>query len=143
MTDAWRVLHGDSLAMLGDFQTGGEGAPLVLGGKKLMTSMSDLFSSREMRALQGEAPTPLYFQLFSLLKNRILNGSIPHGEQLPTEEELAKLKEKPAESPASIQAGKEEKVRFNPERHIMLADAKKINSKIRSLQHLNLKQILM
>lgn len=81
---------GDSLAMFGDFLGGGAGAPLALGGKRLMTSMSDLFSSREMQALQGEAPTPLYFQLFSLLKNRILNGSIPHGEQLPTEEELAK-----------------------------------------------------
>lgn len=55
-----------------------------------MTSMSDLFSSRELRSLQDEAPTPLYFQLFTLLKNRILNGSIPHGEQMPTEEELAK-----------------------------------------------------
>lgn len=55
-----------------------------------MASMQDLFSSREMKALQDEAPTPLYFQLFTLLKNRILNGSIPHGEQMPTEEELAK-----------------------------------------------------
>ena len=55
-----------------------------------MSTMSDLFSSREMLSLQDEAPTPLYFQLFSLLKIRILNGSIPHGEQMPTEEELAK-----------------------------------------------------
>jgi GntR family transcriptional regulator len=55
-----------------------------------MASMQDLFSSREMRSLQDEAPTPLYFQLFTLLKNRILNGSIPHGEQMPTEEELAR-----------------------------------------------------
>ena len=55
-----------------------------------MASMQELFSSREMKALQDEAPTPLYFQLFTLLKNRILNGSIPHGEQMPTEEELAK-----------------------------------------------------
>lgn len=55
-----------------------------------MTSMTDLFSSREMQSLQGEAPTPLYFQLFTLLKNRILNGSIPYREQMPTEEELAK-----------------------------------------------------
>lgn len=59
-------------------------------GKSSMASMTDLFSSREMRSLQDEAPTPLYFQLFTLLKNRILNGSIPHGEQMPTEEELAK-----------------------------------------------------
>lgn len=55
-----------------------------------MATMSDLFSPREMQALQNEAPTPLYFQLFTLLKNRILNGSIPHGEQMPTEEELAR-----------------------------------------------------
>jgi len=55
-----------------------------------MSSMVDLFSSREMQSLQDEAPTPLYFQLFTLLKNRILSGSIPHGEQMPTEEELAR-----------------------------------------------------
>lgn len=60
------------------------------GGKHFMASMSDLFSSREMQALQTEAPTPLYFQLFTLLKNRILNGSIPQGEQMPTEEELSR-----------------------------------------------------
>ncbi len=59
-------------------------------GKAYMATMTDLFSSREMRSLQDEAPTPLYFQLFTLLKNRILNGSIPHSEQMPTEEELAK-----------------------------------------------------
>lgn len=81
---------GDPLAMFGDLLGGGADAPLAPGGKRFMTSMSDLFSSREMQALQGEAPTPLYFQLFSLLKNRILNGSIPLGEQMPTEEELAK-----------------------------------------------------
>ena len=50
-----------------------------------MTSTTDLFSSREMQSLQDQAPTPLYFQLFTLLKNRILNGSIPHGEQMPTD----------------------------------------------------------
>lgn len=55
-----------------------------------MATMQELFSSRELHSLQDEAPTPLYFQLFTLLKNRILNGSIPHGEQMPTEEELAK-----------------------------------------------------
>lgn len=55
-----------------------------------MASMSELFTEREMRLIQDDAPTPLYFQLFTLLKNRILNGSIPHGEKMPTEEELAK-----------------------------------------------------
>ena len=79
-------LHG----MRGDLLGGGASLASDQGGKRFMTSMSDLFNSREMQSLQGEAPTPLYFQLFSLLKNRILNASIPHGEQMPTEEELAK-----------------------------------------------------
>ncbi|MBI2038306.1 MAG: transcription termination/antitermination protein NusA [Candidatus Nealsonbacteria bacterium] len=47
-----------------------------------------------------------------------------------TEEELAELKEEPAQSPSDIEAGKG-KVRFNPERHIMIEEAKKINSKIK------------
>ena len=59
-------------------------------GSRFMTSMADLFTAREMQSLHDEAPTPLYFQLFTLLKNRILNGSIPNGEQMPTEDELAK-----------------------------------------------------
>ena len=77
-------------AMFGDLLGGGAGALPAQGGKRFMPSMSDLFSAREMQSLQDEAPTPLYFQLFTLLKNRILNGSIPHSEQMPTEEELAK-----------------------------------------------------
>jgi GntR family transcriptional regulator len=81
---------GDLQMAGGDLLGGGVDRHLGPGGSRLMTSMSDLFSSRELQSLQGEAPTPLYFQLFTLLKNRILNGSIPHGEQMPTEEELAK-----------------------------------------------------
>lgn len=69
---------------------GGGHVPAESRGRRLMTSMTDLFSPRELQSLQDEAPTPLYFQLFTLLKNRIVNGSIPHGEQMPTEEELAK-----------------------------------------------------
>jgi GntR family transcriptional regulator len=80
----------DLQALHGDLLGGGAGEPAAPGGRRYMTSMADLFSSRELQSLQGEAPTPLYFQLFTLLKNRILNGSIPHGEQMPTEEELAK-----------------------------------------------------
>lgn len=80
----------DPLASYADLMGRGANLPPVHSGKRLMTSMSDLFSTRELQSLQDEAPTPLYFQLFSLLKNRILNGSIPHGEQMPTEEELAR-----------------------------------------------------
>ena len=49
-----------------------------------------------------------------------------------SEKELEKLKEKKIEEeePAKIRIG-EEKVRFNPERHIMIEEAKKIDSKIK------------
>ncbi len=84
------VASGDLVPWPTDFLGGGAVAPAAPVGKRFMTEMTQLFSSRELQSLQAEAPTPLYFQLFSLLKNRILNGSIPHGERMPTEEELAK-----------------------------------------------------
>jgi len=56
-----------------------------------MTSALDtLFSQRLRSGLSSEAPTPLYFQLFSLLKGMILDGTLPNGERIPTEEQLAK-----------------------------------------------------
>ena len=51
-----------------------------------------------------------------------------------TEEELEKLKEKKEESGEASK----EKVRFNPEKHIMLEEAKKINSKIKTDQDLEM-----
>ncbi len=84
------VAPGPNPALHGDLLGSAEASTTIPGGKRRMTSMVDLFSSREMQSLQDEAPTPLYFQLFTLLKNRILNGSIAHGEQIPTEEELAR-----------------------------------------------------
>ena len=83
------IAAGEPLALYRDLLGQGAGTQAVNDGKQYMATMSDLFTSRELESLQKEAPTPLYFQLFTLLKNRILNGSIPHGEQMPTEEELA------------------------------------------------------
>lgn len=48
-----------------------------------------LFTEHDLRSLRGEAPTPLYYQMYTLLKNRILDGSIAHGTQMPTEQQLA------------------------------------------------------
>ena len=53
------------------------------------TDIHTLFSRLELDSLQAEAPAPLYFQLYSLLKNRILNGAISHGARMPTEQQLA------------------------------------------------------
>lgn len=89
-SDAIRQVIGQKTGTKNGDGRPGAATPSSQEGKRFMTSMSDLFSHREMKSLQDEAPTPLYFQLFTLLKNRILNGSIPHGEQMPTEDELAK-----------------------------------------------------
>jgi GntR family transcriptional regulator len=41
------------------------------------------------RLLRGDLPTPLYHQIFSILRDRIVGGELTHGNQLPTEFELA------------------------------------------------------
>ena len=55
-----------------------------------MTSALDsLFSKRLREGLSTDAPTPLYFQLFTILKGMILDGTLRYGERIPTEEQLA------------------------------------------------------
>jgi len=53
-------------------------------------AIDSLFSQRLRDGLRSDAPTPLYFQLFTLLKSMILDGTLPYGERIPTEEQLAK-----------------------------------------------------
>lgn len=54
-----------------------------------MSSIPEMFSKAQVQTLQEDAPTPLYFRLYSLLKNAILDGSIDNGAQMPTEQQLA------------------------------------------------------
>lgn len=54
-----------------------------------MDALADIFSQSQRRALRKDAPTPLYFQLHSLLKQAILNGVVANGVQMPTEQQLA------------------------------------------------------
>ena len=55
-----------------------------------MTSvLNSLFSQRVRDGLSSDAPTPLYFQLYTLLKGMILDGTLPFAERIPTEEQLA------------------------------------------------------
>jgi len=56
----------------------------------MSNAIDTLFTQRLRDGLSNEAPTPLYFQLFSLLKGMILDGTLPYGERIPTEEQLAK-----------------------------------------------------
>jgi GntR family transcriptional regulator len=52
-------------------------------------SLTGIFSRDPGRELRREAPAPLYFQLYSLLKQAILDGTVAHGTQMPTEQQLA------------------------------------------------------
>lgn len=54
-----------------------------------MSSIAEIFSESQLRELQQDLPTPLYFRLYSLLKNAILDGTIGNGAQMPTEQQLA------------------------------------------------------
>ena len=54
-----------------------------------MDSLADIFSQTRGGKLQQDVPTPLYFQLYSQLKQAILNGTVACGAQMPTEQQLA------------------------------------------------------
>ena len=54
-----------------------------------MSSLETLFSQRVRDGLSKAAPEPLYYQLYSLLKGMILDGTLGKGERMPTEEQLA------------------------------------------------------
>lgn len=54
-----------------------------------MGKIGEIFSESQLNAMQEDTPTPLYFRLYSLLKNTILDGTIDNGEQMPTEQQLA------------------------------------------------------
>lgn len=53
-------------------------------------SFDTQFDSLQQYPLKEDSPTPLYFQLYSLLKQNILNGSLEDGSKLPTELGLSK-----------------------------------------------------
>ncbi len=57
-------------------------------------------------------------------------------DMIYSEEELEKLKEK--KKTGSVQVEEEEKIRFNPEKHIMLKEARKIKPKIKAGEELKI-----
>ncbi len=54
-----------------------------------MNKISEIFSESQLKTLEQDIPTPLYFRLYTLLKNAILDGTIEKGAQMPTEQQLA------------------------------------------------------
>ena len=54
-----------------------------------MQSFEALLKAKAPGAVSSEIPTPLYFQVYSLLKGLITDGTIPFGQKMPAEEVLA------------------------------------------------------
>ena len=54
-----------------------------------MIESHSIFSQKQTQSLSKDLPTPLYFQLYKLFKNGILDGSFTNGSLLPTEGRLS------------------------------------------------------
>ena len=55
-----------------------------------MTSIDVLFSKDKKSLVSTDLPSPLYHQLYSLIKTNILNGTLHFSEKLPSEDEVAR-----------------------------------------------------
>ena len=53
------------------------------------TAIDQLRSPGQKKLLHADMPAPLYYQMFTILRDHVLSGEIPVGTQLPTEFELA------------------------------------------------------
>lgn len=53
--------------------------------------MEERFSQHIQKQLSKASPTPLYHQLFTVLKGMIIDGTLEFGARMPTEEQLAEL----------------------------------------------------
>jgi GntR family transcriptional regulator len=54
-----------------------------------MSPIDKLISPKQQKSLDPNSHTPLYHQLYSLFKKVILNGTLPHGAFMPTEQQLS------------------------------------------------------
>ena len=54
-----------------------------------MVPLDSIFTETQRQALSKESPTPMYFQLYNLLKTCIVDGTFTNGTRLPTEKELS------------------------------------------------------
>ncbi|MBU2980020.1 GntR family transcriptional regulator [Alteromonas sp. C1M14] len=52
------------------------------------TIIATLKQTKKQQNINWDGPTPLYHQLYSLLKQQIIDGTITYGSHLPTEQEL-------------------------------------------------------
>lgn len=54
-----------------------------------MSQINNLISLKQQKSLDPNSHTPLYHQLYTLFKKVILNGTLPHGAFMPTEQQLS------------------------------------------------------
>lgn len=54
-----------------------------------MNPINNLISPKQQKSLDPNSHTPLYHQLYSLFKQIILNGTLPTGALMPTEQQLS------------------------------------------------------
>jgi len=60
-----------------------------MGEGKTMVNLQSVFSETQKKILASDSPAPLYFQLYTLLKNCILDGTFEKNMKLPTEKQLS------------------------------------------------------
>lgn len=53
--------------------------------------MEELFGRHVRKQLSKASPTPLYHQLYTVLKTMVIDGTLELGARMPTEEQLAEL----------------------------------------------------
>ena len=56
---------------------------------RFVFDLGSVISEKQRRMLSADSPTPLYHQLYKLLKTCILDGTMTEGMQLPTEQQLS------------------------------------------------------
>ncbi|HYC05610.1 MAG TPA: GntR family transcriptional regulator [Azospirillaceae bacterium] len=55
-----------------------------------MDAQPDWMANSDRDAIDERSPTPLYHQLYVILREKILNGTFAYGDQLPSEHELSR-----------------------------------------------------
>ena len=53
--------------------------------------MEELFGRHVRKQLSKASPTPLYHQLYTVLKTMVIDGTLELGARMPTDEQLAEL----------------------------------------------------
>jgi len=80
LTGAQKIYHYDNVGF----------GPIAQGDKDVSSvELKEVFTEKQRQTLSKDSPTPMYFQLYRLLKTSIVDGTFRDGARLPTEKELS------------------------------------------------------